>query len=64
MEMSLFRSNRKDDIERLRRDIGHAQRSTAVPQTTKSMSQQDIDFVRIHSSRQTKFDSNFFVLPL
>jgi hypothetical protein len=43
-----FSSYRKDEIERLRKDFGHMQRSMVVaPPVAKQVTQQDVEFVRI-----------------
>ncbi|CAF2338175.1 unnamed protein product [Rotaria sp. Silwood2] len=34
----------KDEIERLRKDFGHMQRSMAAPQSTRSVKQQDVEY--------------------
>ncbi|CAF2712117.1 unnamed protein product [Rotaria sp. Silwood2] len=34
----------KDEIERLRKDFGHMQRSVAAPQSTRSVKQQDVEY--------------------
>jgi hypothetical protein len=67
----LFFSYRKDEIERLRRDLGHTQRSIAAPppplpppQAVKpTATQQDMDYVCIDLFKK-KIDFYFHIILL
>jgi hypothetical protein len=59
---SSFLFCRKDEIERLRRDLGQTPRSVVAPQAAKPVAQQDIDYVCIDLFY--KIDFYFYIMFL
>jgi len=61
---SSFLLYRKDEIERLRRDMGHTQRSVAAPPPVKPVAQQDVDYVCIDLLYKINFYFNIMFFSI